>query len=256
MEMRSNQSIGEIIRYFRLIKNLSQKELATYLNVTESAVSSWERGLSKPGLDIALKLSHEMQMRLEEFYFIPAEKPADNHQFDLFETLKLSRGYCDVHHISYHSDGLLRIDLSLQGMTIDATYVQSEIDFKLYINGQKIKHQKYEFTDSSPRKVMLSPELENVPIAQPTAIVSYYFQVDGLTPMQFIIHENGQSYEILIEEEVLAFILQTQDIDRSLNLSPQMIDKITKAFLFIFKTQPESVPDYLAHYLNLKEGRE
>jgi transcriptional regulator with XRE-family HTH domain len=257
MIMRSNQSIGEIIRYFRLIKNISQKELAEYLNVTESAVSSWERGLTKPGLDIAMKLSKDMQMSLEEFYFLPAQNLAEDHEVELFQTLKLTRGYLDVTHIGYDpQSSSLRVDLSIRGMTIDATYIQSEIDFSMHIKGERSRPYQFEIFESHPEKILLSPELESIPLGSTTIQFSYYFNVPELSHIKFIIRENGHLYEMGIEEEVLGFILQNQSIDMAIHLSPSLIDKITKAFLFIFKSKPEDIPKYLSHYLTLEKGHD
>jgi hypothetical protein len=49
--LKSSKSIGELIYYYRLVKNYSQNDLANALNVTVSAVSSWERGVNKPGVE-------------------------------------------------------------------------------------------------------------------------------------------------------------------------------------------------------------
>lgn len=42
-----NQAIGLFIRQLRTEKNLTQKELADRLHVTDKAVSKWERGVSQ-----------------------------------------------------------------------------------------------------------------------------------------------------------------------------------------------------------------
>lgn len=38
------ENVGRLIRKKRLEKNLTQKELADRLNITDKAVSQWERG--------------------------------------------------------------------------------------------------------------------------------------------------------------------------------------------------------------------
>ena len=48
----NNEATGALIRTLRKEKKLTQKELAQRLNVTDRAVSKWERGLCAP--DIAL----------------------------------------------------------------------------------------------------------------------------------------------------------------------------------------------------------
>ncbi len=45
-----NQKIGNFIKELRKEKNLTQKELADKLFITDRAVSKWERGLSCPDI--------------------------------------------------------------------------------------------------------------------------------------------------------------------------------------------------------------
>lgn len=42
----ANKSMGEIISTLRREKGMTQKELADMLNITDKAVSKWERGVS------------------------------------------------------------------------------------------------------------------------------------------------------------------------------------------------------------------
>lgn len=42
----ANKSMGEIIAALRREKGMTQKELADMLNITDKAVSKWERGVS------------------------------------------------------------------------------------------------------------------------------------------------------------------------------------------------------------------
>lgn len=39
--------IGEVIRYYRKRKNLTQQEMANLLGVTAPAVNKWENGVSQ-----------------------------------------------------------------------------------------------------------------------------------------------------------------------------------------------------------------
>ena len=48
---------GCFIAEKRKEKNLSQKELAEYLHITDKAVSKWERGISFPDITILIPLS-------------------------------------------------------------------------------------------------------------------------------------------------------------------------------------------------------
>ena len=44
--------IGKQIRKFREARNLSQKELASLLNINNSRVSNWEQGINRPDADM------------------------------------------------------------------------------------------------------------------------------------------------------------------------------------------------------------
>lgn len=45
-------------------KGLSQKELAERLNITDKAISKWERGLSFPDISILIPLSETLDITL------------------------------------------------------------------------------------------------------------------------------------------------------------------------------------------------
>ena len=53
-----NQKIGNFIKELRKEKNLTQKELADKLLITDRAVSKWERGLSCPDISLLDDLSN------------------------------------------------------------------------------------------------------------------------------------------------------------------------------------------------------
>ena len=51
------KSVGERIRYFRYIKDMTQEQLAEVLGVTTGAVYKWESGLSIPELEIIVSMA-------------------------------------------------------------------------------------------------------------------------------------------------------------------------------------------------------
>lgn len=57
MENEQNAKIGAFICELRKQNNLTQKEVADYLGVTDKAVSKWERGLSCPDISLIIPLS-------------------------------------------------------------------------------------------------------------------------------------------------------------------------------------------------------
>lgn len=63
--LKNSEQIGQVIKQFRLERNLSQADLAHDLDVTISAVSTWERGISKPGIDVLYQLAQAMDLTLD-----------------------------------------------------------------------------------------------------------------------------------------------------------------------------------------------
>ena len=55
---------GRFIAEKRKEKNISQKDLAEYLNITDKAISKWERGLSFPDITILIPLSEVLNVSL------------------------------------------------------------------------------------------------------------------------------------------------------------------------------------------------
>lgn len=62
----ANKSMGEIISTFRKEKGMTQKELADMLNITDKAVSKWERDISYPDTQTIPKLAEIFGISIEE----------------------------------------------------------------------------------------------------------------------------------------------------------------------------------------------
>src|SRR5574344_2309525 len=60
------EKIGEFIAKKRKEKNLTQKDLAALIGVTDKAVSKWERGLGCPDVSILEVLSKELDVSILE----------------------------------------------------------------------------------------------------------------------------------------------------------------------------------------------
>ena len=60
----NNQQTGRLIRHLRLEKAMTQKKLSELLNVTEQAVSKWERGIGLPEISILPRLSECLEVNL------------------------------------------------------------------------------------------------------------------------------------------------------------------------------------------------
>lgn len=68
-----NKTMGEIICNKRKEKNMTQKELADKLNITDKAVSKWERNVSCPDTITLPKLAEILGISVEELLNVKAD---------------------------------------------------------------------------------------------------------------------------------------------------------------------------------------
>ena len=61
----NNQEVGRFIRQLRTSKNMTQKELAEKLFITDKAISKWERGLGCPDISILPLLADSLGVQIE-----------------------------------------------------------------------------------------------------------------------------------------------------------------------------------------------
>ena len=76
----SNKSIGEMISSLRKEKGMTQNDLAEKMNVTDKAVSKWERNLSCPDVNSIPKLAEILGTSVEEL--LNAQSKQDNSKVD------------------------------------------------------------------------------------------------------------------------------------------------------------------------------
>ncbi len=61
-----NTKTGGLIRELRKEKNLTQKDLANKLHITDRAVSKWERGMCAHDISLSEPLSEELGVTILE----------------------------------------------------------------------------------------------------------------------------------------------------------------------------------------------
>ena len=76
----SNKSMGEMISSLRKKKGMTQNDLAEKMNVTDKAVSKWERNLSYPDVNSIPKLAEILGTTVEEL--LNAQSKKDNSKVD------------------------------------------------------------------------------------------------------------------------------------------------------------------------------
>lgn len=61
-----NKKFGDFIKKLRKEKQLTQKELGEKLNITDKAISKWERGLSFPDIAVLKDLAEFFEIDISE----------------------------------------------------------------------------------------------------------------------------------------------------------------------------------------------
>lgn len=74
----ANRSIGEMISYLRKEKGMTQNDLAEIMNVTDKAVSKWERNLSCPDINSIPKLAEVLGVSADELLNAEKSKTSSN----------------------------------------------------------------------------------------------------------------------------------------------------------------------------------
>ena len=71
--IKTMRTMGEIISNQRKEKGMTQAELAAIMNITDKAVSKWERNLSCPDVNSISKLAEALDIPVDEL--LSAKKP-------------------------------------------------------------------------------------------------------------------------------------------------------------------------------------
>ena len=81
------KNIGETISFFRKKKGMTQNELAEKMNVTDKAVSKWERNLSCPDINTISKLADILDVSVEELLQAKKQDYENNKIVDLIKLI-------------------------------------------------------------------------------------------------------------------------------------------------------------------------
>lgn len=82
--MSNNISIGSLISSRRKEKNMTQNDLALKLNITDKAVSKWERDICFPDVALLPEIAEILDLNLEDL--ILGRKKTSSNLFDLVLT--------------------------------------------------------------------------------------------------------------------------------------------------------------------------
>ena len=89
----NTEKIGKFIATKRKEKNLTQRELATKLRVTDRAVSKWERGLGCPDISLLEDLSEILEISIVDLLNGEIVENSNILEKDLIDSMKYSKNY-------------------------------------------------------------------------------------------------------------------------------------------------------------------
>lgn len=79
------QTLGQKIAELRKAKNMTQLEIANKLNITDKAVSKWERDISCPDINTFPKLAEVLEVSVDELLQANSLKDETNKKEDIVD---------------------------------------------------------------------------------------------------------------------------------------------------------------------------
>lgn len=118
-----NRITGDFIKKQRTEKNLTQKQLAEKLGVTDKAVSRWETGKGFPDVSLLIPLSEALEISVNEILLgekIEEEKKTEKYNQTIVNTLTTNKAHIRrLHFIIYALFAAVEI-VAIYGFTIGA----------------------------------------------------------------------------------------------------------------------------------------
>lgn len=197
VQLKSQKSIGELIHYYRLIKGYSQKELAKRLHVTVSAISSWERGQNKPGLDVAMIIAQDIGISLDEFFLYrkPTETKTIHH---LSDTITMVNAYVDIQSVEFPANHQLALTFKIKGLSLTLEMVEHySRQIVVHVDKEKVPVQS-NIVQRPDEKVSFSPEVEAAmsPLRVFECRTTFAYQPDQDIEVQLTCFEHEERYVI------------------------------------------------------------
>lgn len=116
--------IGEFIKEQRALKNLTQKQLAEKLGVTDKAISRWETGKGIPDVSLLIPLSEVLEVSVNEILIgetIEEEKKIEKYEETIVNTLTTNKKQISsLHKIIYALFVAVEV-VAIYGFTIGAS---------------------------------------------------------------------------------------------------------------------------------------
>ncbi|TLG74312.1 helix-turn-helix domain-containing protein [Culicoidibacter larvae] len=123
--MSENLMIGKKIKQERVRLQLTQKQLASQLNVSDKTISRWERSDGYPDITLLPLIASSLNMRLEELFneadtisIIQEEPVVKSEYLQLSKKTAIGIGFLFLFFIVIHLFGLFTSNISIDFITV------------------------------------------------------------------------------------------------------------------------------------------
>ena len=213
---------GERISKLRQSKNITQKELASKLYVTDKTISSWEANRTEPSLEMIIKLSEILECSAS--YLLYGDNSRDNIEMEI--KIRLTKEEYDNLNDLMKTKGRLLLESNQQDIYYQSNYLIGDMNKSLRI---RISGNKKILTYKNKNNEMYCEEYE-VEIDNSDNLKKIFDSI-GLTKIT-IVNKNRKIYTYLDKYEV-------------------SLDKVDNLGYFIEIEVKETINDYLEEYNNL-----
>jgi len=183
---------GDRISNLRQSKNITQKELASKLYVTDKTISSWESNRTEPSLEMIIKLSEVLECNAG--YLLYGDNPKDNIEMEI--KIKLSKDEYDNLNNLMSTKGKLLLESNQEDIYYQSDYLIADINKWLRI---RTSGNKKILTYKNHTNKMYCEEYE-VEIDNSDNLKKIFDSI-GLTKI-IIVHKNRKIYNYLDKYEV------------------------------------------------------
>ena len=213
---------GEIISKLRQSKNITQKELASKLYVTDKTISSWESNRTEPSLEMIIKLSEILECGVS--YLLYGDNLRDNIEMEI--KIRLTKEEYDNLNNLMKTKGRLLLESNQQDIYYQSNYLIGDMNKSLRIrtSGNK-KILTYKNYNSKMYCEEYEVEIDN------SGNLEKIFDSIGLAKIT-IVNKNRKIYNYFDKYEV-------------------SLDKVDNLGYFIEIEVKEIINDYLEEYDDL-----
>lgn len=216
---------GEIISKLRQSKNITQKELASKLYVTDKTISSWESNRTEPSLEMIIKLSEILECGVS--YLLYGDNLRDNIEMEI--KIRLTKEEYDNLNNLMKTKGRLLLESNQQDIYYQSNYLIGDMNKSLRIrtSGNK-KILTYKNNNNNNNKMYCEEyevEIDN------SGNLEKIFDSIGLAKIT-IVNKNRKIYNYFDKYEV-------------------SLDKVDNLGYFIEIEVKEIINDYLEEYDDL-----